>query len=354
MNSQELNGQKDAFQILALSGGGYKGLYTAHFIEQVEKVEQRSFACHFDLICGTSIGGIIGLALATRDISAECIVTTLKEFGPRIFKPLPKLKWWQFFDRFAEKKTGLQLKRGILHSKHANAELKNALEIIFEDRVIADLKTRVLVPAVNWTKGGPQFFKTPHNAKYFADRNRRLVDVAMATSAAPIFLPNYEFENQVYVDGGLVGNAPGLFGLHEAEHALKITKTIRLLSIGTSSKKITADQSKTLDKGIASWGSNIFELMIACQEQVTGSMLRQKLNDSYLEIDVHTGKDQDKNLSLDCSTQAATQTLLGLATQSLQDNYSTQLKIYLDHFSPALDFNSVSDSDGESLYAQSK
>ncbi len=68
----------EQFHILALSGGGYKGLYTSRFIEQVEGRTGIPFGSHFDLICGTSIGGILALALATRDISAATVVEVLK------------------------------------------------------------------------------------------------------------------------------------------------------------------------------------------------------------------------------------------------------------------------------------
>ncbi|MFW2374570.1 MAG: CBASS cGAMP-activated phospholipase [Gammaproteobacteria bacterium] len=341
------------FHILALSGGGYKGLYTAQVIAQIEERTGKPFGSHFDLICGTSVGGLIALALATREIPALNIVKTLQDAGPRIFSPieLPKRKLLATpktmarveADRLIYKKSGFTLNRGVTAAKHNSAPLKDALVTIFGDRKIEDLKTRVLIPSANWTKGGPQFFKTPHNPMFTLDKKRTLVDVAMATSAAPIYLPNYEFEHQVYIDGGIVGNAPGIFGVHEAEHAIDadVEKDIRLLSIGALSSKTTANQSETLDKGLAQWNSRIFDFMMACQEQTANFMMKQKMGNHYYMIDISTSADQDKVVALDKADVSATNTLLGLAKISFQDEIAKEpLNTHLDHQAPDLCFKS--------------
>ncbi|NOX75704.1 MAG: hypothetical protein GXP17_03620, partial [Gammaproteobacteria bacterium] len=165
----------DPFNILALSGGGYKGLYTARIISRIEKRTGKPFGSHFDLICGTSVGGIIALAMATRDISAKQVEEMLMSAGPQIFTPveLPSFKFARPTEMCAAeinkriyKHSGFTLERGITAAKHANEPLKQALEDVFGDRKIRDLKTRVLIPTANWTKGAPQFFKTPHNPRF--------------------------------------------------------------------------------------------------------------------------------------------------------------------------------------------
>lgn len=342
---------KSAFNILALSGGGYKGLYTAKIIAQIEENTGKPFGSHFDLICGTSIGGIIALALATRKISAEEVVVALKKAGPDIFKPVeePKYKFAgmkengkSYLDKKIYQNSGFTLKRGVTAAKHNNKALKEILESLFGDRKIGDLKTRVLIPTANWTKGGPQFFKTPHNPKLTLDKKHSLVDVAMATSAAPIYLPNYEFENQIYVDGGIVGNAPGIFGVHEAEHFISEAsdKELHLLCIGALSSKITANQSESLDKGLVQWNSRIFDLMMACQEQTANFMMKQKMGDHYHMIDEPTSAEQDKVVALDKANDAATNTLLGLAKITFQKEISEKpLSDFIKQQAPDLNFN---------------
>src|SRR5690349_18309534 len=71
-------------QILALSGGGFRGLYTASVIEQLEARTRVPFGRHFDLIAGTSIGGIIALALAMEKPASQ-IVQLFTEHGALIF-----------------------------------------------------------------------------------------------------------------------------------------------------------------------------------------------------------------------------------------------------------------------------
>lgn len=311
------------FHILALSGGGYKGLFTAEIINLIEERTGKPFGVHFDLICGTSVGGILALALATREIHAKEIVDTLVEEGPSIFPHYPP-KIWKFPAWLVHRILGFRPYRGLYAAKHNNRALKQALEKVFGNRRIGDLKTRVLIPTANWTKGEPQFFKTPHNPKFDTDPKRKLVDVAMATSAAPIYLPNYRFEHQVYVDGGLVGNAPGIFGVHEAEHAIEISRDIcpHLLSIGALSSKTTADQRKRLDKGLLAWKGDLFDFMMACQEQVAGHMLRQKLKGHYFMIDHTTTKNEVDVVGLDNAEKAATDTLRGLAHVKVQDVFN--------------------------------
>ncbi len=73
------------FQILALSGGGFRGLYTAKLLADFEDEISAPIATRFDLIAGTSIGGIIALALAL-EVPASRIVALLTEYGEEIFK----------------------------------------------------------------------------------------------------------------------------------------------------------------------------------------------------------------------------------------------------------------------------
>ena len=78
-------------EILALSGGGFRGLYTAKVIADVEREINAPFASRFDLITGTSIGGIVALALAL-EIPAQDIVDLFVDHGEEIFN-----KRWSLF-----------------------------------------------------------------------------------------------------------------------------------------------------------------------------------------------------------------------------------------------------------------
>jgi uncharacterized protein len=72
------------FKILAIDGGGIKGLYSAKILEHLENRFNCSISDHFDLICGTSTGGLIGLALAMK-IPASKISEFYEQYGKVIF-----------------------------------------------------------------------------------------------------------------------------------------------------------------------------------------------------------------------------------------------------------------------------
>ena len=73
------------FQVLSLSGGGYRGLYTAKILADLEQEIGGPIAQRFDLIAGTSIGGILALAVA-MEIPAEQMVKLFEQHGQEIFK----------------------------------------------------------------------------------------------------------------------------------------------------------------------------------------------------------------------------------------------------------------------------
>uniref|UniRef100_UPI00190FA77C patatin-like phospholipase family protein n=1 Tax=Raoultella sp. 18093 TaxID=2681425 RepID=UPI00190FA77C len=99
------------FQILALSGGGFRGLYTAKVIADVEKEIEAPLASRFDLITGTSIGGILALALAL-EIPAQDIVDLFVDHGEEIFD-----KRWSLFGFWRSPYSPEPLKKLLSNSK---------------------------------------------------------------------------------------------------------------------------------------------------------------------------------------------------------------------------------------------
>ena len=167
------------FGVLALSGGGFLGLYTLAILAALEKEFGTPIATRFDLLAGTSVGGIIALGLAA-EIPVREIQYAFEKNGTKIFS-----------DRAAA--TGrlrpfLELRRNALRPKYQAEELRRTIiELLGHDKLIGDLKHPVIVPAVNVTKGCPQIFKTPHHETFSVDLHYRVVDVALATSAAHLF-----------------------------------------------------------------------------------------------------------------------------------------------------------------------
>lgn len=285
------------FQILSLSGGGYRGLHIAHLLEIIEEEIDGRIANHFDLIAGTSIGGIIGLALALQ-IPAKDIRKTLEELGPNLFPSAPP--------SFTTVKTLLNKKsilKKIIHAIMNKALLEKEAKDTkfawydpeplaaairapnyFGDKKIKDLVHPIIIPAVNYSTGLPKFFKTDHHESFTFDRELSIVDVALGTSAAPIYFPAHKVKDWRIVDGGLIANDPTQVAIHEAMMFFGIrpplfgdsstgNDDLQILSIGTLSPKHFADITRPLNQGMLDWGAGVFELAGSAQEAMSAFMV---------------------------------------------------------------------------------
>lgn len=91
------------FQILCLSGGGYRGLYTATLLEELEKEAQNPLAEVFDLIAGTSIGGILAIGLAAG-VPAATLRKAFEDHGGEIFPRFYKIRGHNVFSRLGQER----------------------------------------------------------------------------------------------------------------------------------------------------------------------------------------------------------------------------------------------------------
>lgn len=296
--------EQPSFHILALSGGGFRGLYSATVLKCLEESFGAPLAHRFDLICGTSAGGLLALGLAA-EIPASELQAMFEEDGKRIFGS--RSIWRRLLTKWVV-------------AKHSADGLRAVLTERFQEKTIGDLKHRVLIPTVNYSTGKGQFFKTPHAKAFVMDHRRELVDVGLATAAAPTYFPLHRIADEgVFVDGGLVGNSPGLFGLHEARQVLQVSVDthIRVLAIGTMTLGATLRGSAGHNKGIFGWGAKIFDLVISAQEGSVDAMLKHLLAEKYYRIDDLATPDQSKDISsLDYVSPGAVNVLKDRGTQA--------------------------------------
>lgn len=311
------------FHILSLSGGGFRGLYTATVLCEIEQIYGKPLARAFDLICGTSIGGILALGLAS-EIPAEQLKNIFIKHGHNIFKS--KLSRLGYIIWSLSKVAG--------KAAYSQQSLKEILLEYFGDKTIGDLRHRVIIPTVNCEKGVGQFLKTPHHPSFVKDYQWSLVDAALATSAAPIYFPIFENRAGRFIDGGIVGNSPGLFGYHEAKHFLSNGENlnIRILSIGTANQNFGLSGSFKPDAGFARWRECLFEILISSQEGYTSYVLHHLLGSNFYQINAQPTPVQSKDIGLDKTNLAAIKVLTGLAVGSAQDFLgSNESKLFLNH-----------------------
>lgn len=311
------------FQILALSGGGYRGLYTATLLADLERSAGKPLAQCFDLLTGTSVGGILALGLALEIPAAE-LAELFSQHGEEIFAQQRSLG-------------------GYLRARYSTRRLKALLTrpALYGDRLVGACRHRVVIPAINYSTGQPVMFKTPHHPKFQTDHAFRVVDVALATSAAPFYFSRHRFNHNQYIDGGLCANAPGLLGLHEAETFLgQACANVHLLAIGTMSSAFTVDPSQNNLGGIRDWGrgwpvqaaQRLFGITISVQESLTHHMLMHRLGDAQFTLldDVLT-PDRAQAVALDKTDIAAREVLTGAAKERAKHALGTSKVLTLLH-----------------------
>ncbi len=214
------------FRILSLDGGGIKGTFSAAVLASLEATTKCRCVDHFDLITGTSTGGIIAIGLALG-IESKDIVEFYDKQGPIIFPSCS----------LVERTTGF-LRQAFIGPKHSHQTLREKLQLVFGDRKFGEAKVRLAIPTYDAINGRIFVMKTAHHQRFIFEHSAPAVDVALATSAAPTYFEASPFpshEGCSYVDGGVWANCPVMVGLLEAVCFLKVPlDEIYILSIGTT------------------------------------------------------------------------------------------------------------------------
>jgi len=231
------------FRILTIDGGGIRGLFPAAYLAEIERrfLGGTSIAKYFDMVAGTSTGGIIALGLATGKTASE-ISEIYTDRGEFIF-PRPKTL------------TGLwKWLRSLRASKYDRSLLQRELLRVFGHEVLDNAKTRVVVPSFEGEYGEPFLYKTPHHPDYQKDRHKTLVDIAQHTAAAPSYFAAVENHGYQMLDGGIWANNPIMQALVDVLACYDVPReNIRILSIGTGDE--TVDLAKRhLTGGKIDWG----------------------------------------------------------------------------------------------------
>ncbi len=285
------------YRVLSLDGGGMRGLYTATLVKTLATRlspgddGDPDIGSAFNLIVGTSTGGILACGLAAG-VAISDIISLYKDSGPKIFpNPMPEGKWGK--RRWAFKFKG--------KSPNSAKELKSALEICLGSETVEDMYVRrkvgLCLTSVKMATFKPRVFKTPHNKLKTLDNKYKIVDICMATSAAPLYLPlsyleapgqnesdiNKDFD--VYVDGGLWANNPVLVALTEALSMAEDDQPIEILSIGTCPPPSGESPSKdNLDWGGSDWDFGRKALSVSMDSQSEGCDFMAKILSEQLSM----------------------------------------------------------------------
>jgi patatin-like phospholipase/acyl hydrolase len=247
----------DRFRVLAIDGGGIRGLIAARVIARLERLttevagEERRIADCFHMVTGTSTGGLLAIGVTAPDperparpkLSGEDLVDLYLSEGPTIFgDTLHKaLSLW-----------------GWIGPKHSPRRLEDALQRRFGETRLRDALRELLVTSYDMQEPGPHFFKR-WRAREDAGRDARLVAVGLATSAAPTYFPSHGLDRRALIDGGVFANNPSLAGVVEAlkrrddePHHLGANELL-VVSLGTGHHEVGHKQSDVRSWGRLGW-----------------------------------------------------------------------------------------------------
>jgi uncharacterized protein len=217
------------FKILSLDGGGIRGIYTACLLHKIESelCNGSTIGDFFDLVAGTSTGGIIAVGIGFS-LPTEKIVDLYLRDGGKIF-PQKRFeqsqKWWSKYFRDA------------FLTKYDHTPLETALFEVFGKQTLGQSKSRLVIPSCMVPKSEIAVFKTDHHEDYKRDHTMAAWEVCRATSAAPTFFAGHERNGRMFVDGGLWANNPIMVAATEALSCFEIEPSqIQILSIGTGNK----------------------------------------------------------------------------------------------------------------------
>lgn len=276
IHSMETTDQS-TFKILSIDGGGIRGLYSAKMLEIFEERFKCRMVDYFDLICGTSTGGLIALGLALGIPTAR-ISNFYIEKGREIFPDS---------NRFLR-----HLKQLFGAGKYSNKNLKKALQSIFEKKKIGDVECLLCIPSHSITSARPYIFKFDHpEGSLLRDNNTLIVDVALATSAAPTYFPIVEIDNHPgqFIDGGVCANNPALIGLLEAIMYFigrdKLFNYAKILSIETLSPASGRILSRHKSKGAIHWREDLVTVFSEGQAKITNFTMEQLCKSEFVPCD---------------------------------------------------------------------
>lgn len=308
------------FKILSIDGGGIRGIIPARILTEIECQTGTPIYRMFDLITGTSTGGILALGLTCPDPDgqqpahkAEDLLNMYLERGQEIFTParFPRLR------RIAN----------YYSAKYSATGLERVLQCCFKDARLKDALTEVLIPTYEIERRWAFFFKS-RKAKMAAKFDYLMRDVARATSAAPTYFPPHRIftddisQRFVWVDGGVFANNPTLCGYVDAKknHGDK-TDQMYVLSLGTGEHTTSLQFEETRGWGQIGWAQSVIDISL---DGISGTVDYQmhelaRRDDSLTYQRLQTRLDKG-NDTLDDASPRNTRNLLLVAEKIIREN----------------------------------
>jgi patatin-like phospholipase/acyl hydrolase len=298
------------FRILCLDGGGIKGVFTAAVLARIEALTNLTIADHFDLICGTSTGGILAIGLGLG-LSAEELLDFYRKRGPFIFPGTSLI----------ERSRGI-FRQLFLGPKFSQKVLREQIAAILKDRKFGESRSRLVIPSYDAVSGHIYVFKTAHDRRFVNDVATPAVDVALATSAAPTYFEAASSHSYGrYVDGGVWANSPVMVGVTEAVSFVGVALSdIHILSVGTTQEPFSI--AKRTRASALGWNVGLVNLMFEAQAEAAIAQAGLLVGGRLHRINYRAGPGE---FSLDNASQRAIDALTHIGFDEAQKKVNTDV-----------------------------
>ena len=245
--------------ILSLDGGGIRGVIAAKLLVEIEKLTGKQIHQLFDLIVGTSTGGILSVGLTKGDnpLTAADMLKLYADRGDEIFS---RSLW--------KRATSVQ---GFTDERYDQGPLESILTELLGDSELKNTHPDIVVTSYDIERRKPYYFKTSKAGDANGDRNHLLRHVARATSAAPTYFEplllddsqwSGEQGSRALIDGGVFANNPSMIALSEALFSGTKMNGILLCSIGTGTNNRKISYSDAKDWGMLGWIEPVLSVMM--------------------------------------------------------------------------------------------
>ncbi|MBY0533763.1 MAG: patatin-like phospholipase family protein [Rickettsiaceae bacterium] len=305
--------EKNIYNILSIDGGGIRGIMPALWLSELERRTHRPIAHLFNLITGTSTGGVIGAGLSVPgDIAyapkyrAFDLLDLYTTRGGDIFTPNTQQSIFSYLPFIGQ---------ALGNEKYDNSGRLKLFNSYFEEARLRDSLTELLIPTFDENNRGTKFLFTRREASVDPFKNYKISDVLMATSAAPTYFPAYKFKSSSFLDGAIVANNPSELAFKEATNKHKVdSRDMMLLSLGTGDCVSDPLNAGTSRKGLF-WALNLHKAFLDPQHGDADDTLHCSLGDRYYRWQSW----MENSIAMDDYSEVTVNRLVDLARECVEE-----------------------------------
>jgi len=328
-------------RILSIDGGGIRGIIPGQILVILEdklKVktgnENARICDYFDLIAGTSTGGILTCAYLIPD-QENSTEKRRPKFNARQVVDLYLKRGGDIFSTTLGHR--LRTVGGVVDEMYPSSPLEKALDEYFGETKLSELLKPCLITSYDIKRRMGHFF-TQHDAVNNPGWDYLVKEVARATSAAPTYFECSDVKSlsevsYPLIDGGVFVNNPTLCAFAEVQNKYKTpAEEMAILSLGTGFSKKEYDYNKAKDWGMIQWVKPLIDIMMSGVSEVVDYQLNQifeGLDASSQYLRINTKLPIDVSPDMDDASPENLQALKELGTYTAQ-NFDAQLDAFVE------------------------